>query len=53
MLERVDIEIKNEFKIKLTPKHDEPVYPQSLPIATNHKVKNEMLVELALSKNWV
>ena len=34
---RLDIGINTDFKIKLTPKHDEPVYAQSLPTPTNLK----------------
>ena len=34
---RVDIGINNDFKIKLTPKTDEPVYSQSLPCPINLK----------------
>ena len=47
---RLDIGINTEFKIKLTPKHDEPVYAQSLPTPTN--LKDEMLVELALQQEY-
>ena len=32
---RIDIGIKTDFKIKLTPKHDEPVYAQSWPTPTS------------------
>ena len=42
---RLDIGINTEFKINLTPKHDEPVYAQSLPTPTN--LKDDLLVELA------
>ena len=45
--QRLDIGFHNDFRIKLTPKHDEPVYAQSLPTPTNFK-DEEMLVELAL-----
>ena len=34
---RLDIGIDTEFKIKLPPKPDEPVYAQSLPTPTNLK----------------
>ena len=43
---RLDIGISTEFKTKLTPKHDEPVYAQSLPTPTN--LEDDLLVELAL-----
>ena len=47
---RLDIGINTEFKIKLTPKHDEPVYAQSLPTPT--KLKDDLLVELALMQEY-
>ena len=47
---RLDIGINTEFKIKLTPKHDEPVYAQSLPTQTN--LKDDLLVELALMQEY-
>ena len=47
---RLDIGIKTEFKINLTPKHDEPVYAQSLPTPTN--LKDDLLVELALMQEY-
>ena len=47
---RLDIGINTEFKIKLTPKHDEPVYAQSLPTPTN--LKDDLLVELALMQEY-
>ena len=47
---RLDIGINTEFKIKLTPKHDEPVYAQSLPTPTN--LKDNLLVELALMQEY-
>ena len=43
---RPDIGINHDFKIKLTPKTDEPVYSQSLPCPTN--LKEDLTVELAL-----
>ena len=43
---RLDIGINTEFKIKLTPKHDDKVYAQNLPTPTN--LKDDLLVELAL-----
>ena len=36
--------------MKLTPKHDEPVYAQSLPTPTN--LKGDLLVELALMQEY-
>ena len=42
---QTEIGISTEFKIKLNPKHDEPVYAQSLPTPTN--LKDDLLVELA------
>ena len=47
---RLEIGINTEFKIKLTPKHDEPVYAQSLPTPTN--LKDDLLVELALMQEY-
>ncbi len=38
--------INNEFKVKLTPEHDKPIYAQSLPTPINLKV--DLAVELAL-----
>ena len=46
---RLDIGI-NTDKIKLTPKHDEPIYAQSLPTSTN--LKDDLLVELALMQEY-
>ena len=43
---RLDIGINHDFKIKLTPKTDEPVYSQSLPCPINQK--EDLTVELAL-----
>ena len=43
---RLGIGINTELKIKLTPKHDDPVSVQSLPTKTN--LKGDLLVELAL-----
>ena len=48
--QRLDIGINTEFKIKLTPKHDEPVYAQSLPTPKN--LKDDLLVELALMQEY-
>ena len=46
----LDIGINTEFKIKLTPKHDEPVYARSLPTPTN--LKDDLLLELALMQEY-
>ena len=43
---RMDIGMNTEFKVKLTPKNDKPVYSQSLPMPIH--VKEDVLVELAL-----
>ena len=43
---RLDIGMNTDFKVKLTPQHEEPVYSQSLPTPTS--LKDDMLVELAL-----
>ena len=42
--------LTQKFNIKLTPKHVEPVYAQSLPTPTI--LKDEMLVELALQQEY-
>ena len=47
---RLDIWINTEFKLKLTPKHDEPVYAQNFPTPTN--LKDDLLVELALMQEY-
>ena len=47
---RLDIGINTDFKIKLTPKHDDPVYAQSLPTPTN--LKDDLLVERALMQEY-
>ena len=47
---RLDIGINTDFKIKLTPKHDDPVYAQSLPTSTN--LKDDLLVKLALMQQY-
>ena len=47
---RLDIGINIKFKMKLTPKHDEPVYAQSLPTPTN--LKDDLLVKLALMQEY-
>ena len=46
----LDIGIKDEFQIKLTLKHDEPVYVQSLPTPNN--LKDEMFVELVFQQEY-
>ena len=46
----LDNGIKTDFKIKLTPKHDDPVYAKSLPTTTN--LKNDLVVELALMQEY-
>ena len=43
---RMDIEMNTEFKVKLTPKDDKPVYSQSLPMPIH--LKEDLIVELAL-----
>ena len=47
---RHDIGTNNEFKIHLTPKHDEIVYAQNLPISKNFKER--MLIEFALQQEY-
>ena len=47
---RFDIGINTEFKIKLTPKHDEPVWTRSLPTPIN--LREDLLVELALMQEY-
>ena len=47
---RFDIDMNTEFKVKLTPQHEEPVYSQSLPTPTN--LKDNLLVELALMQEY-
>ena len=47
---RLDIGINTDFKIELTPKHDEPADAQSLPTPTN--LKADLLVELALMQEY-
>ena len=46
----LDIGINNEFRIKLTPGHDELVYAQTLLTPTN--LKKDMSVELAFSQEY-
>ena len=47
---RFDIGMNTDFKVKLTPQHEEPVYSQSLPTPTN--LKDDLLVELALMQEY-
>ena len=42
----MDIGMNTEFKVKLTPKDDKPVYSQSLPMPIH--LKEDLIVELAL-----
>ena len=48
--QRLDIGINTDFKIKLTPKHYDPVYAQSLTTPTN--LKDVQLVELPLMQEY-
>ena len=48
--QRLDLKLNSEFKIKLTPKHDEQVYAQNLPTPTI--LKDEKLFELALQQEY-
>ena len=47
---RFDIGMNTDFKVKLTPQHEKPVYSQSLPTPTN--LKDDLLVELALMQEY-
>ena len=47
---RLDIGINNNFKVKLTPKDERPIYPQSLPVPIN--LKEYLTVELALMHRY-
>ena len=47
---RLDIGINNDFKVKLTPKNENPVYTQSLPVPIN--LKEDLTVELALMQRY-
>ena len=47
---RFDIGMNTDFKVKLTPQHEEPVYSHSLPTPTN--LKDDLLVELALMQEY-
>ena len=43
--QRLDVGINHDFKVKLTPEHDKPIYAQSLPKPIN--LKDDLTVELA------
>ena len=47
---RFDIGMNSDFKVKLTPQHEEPVSSQRLPTPTN--LKDDLLVELALMQEY-
>ena len=47
---RLDIGINNNFKVKLTPKDERPIYTQSLPVPMN--LKEDLTVELALMHRY-
>ena len=47
---RLDIGKNDDFKIKLTPEHDEPMYTQGPPTPIHYR--DEVLVELALLQYW-
>ena len=47
---RLDIGMNTQFKISLTPKNDNPVYTQSLPVPIN--LKDDLTVELALTHKY-
>ena len=47
---RLDIGINNNFKVKLTPKDERPIYMQSLPVPIN--LKEDLTVELALMHRY-
>ena len=49
-LHTLDIGMNTQFKVSLTPKADQPVYTQSLPVAIN--LKEDMTVELALMHRY-
>ena len=46
----MDIGMKTEFKVKLTPKDDKSVYSQSLPMPIH--LKEDLIVELALMHKY-
>jgi hypothetical protein len=47
---RLDIGTNTEFKVKLTPEHNDPVYTQPLPTPLN--LKDEIMVELAVMQYY-
>ena len=47
---RLDIGINNNFKVKLTPKDERPIYTQNLPVPIN--LKEDLTVELALMHRY-
>ena len=47
---RLDIGANEEFKVKLTPENDKPMYTQGPPTPIHYRV--EVLVELALLQYW-
>ena len=47
---RMDIGMKTEFKLKLTPKDDKAVYSKSLPMPIH--LKEDLIVELDLMHNY-
>ena len=47
---RLDIGMNTQFKVCLTPKNDNPVYTQSLPVPIN--LKDDLTVELALMHKY-
>ena len=47
---RFDIGMNTDFKVRLTPQHEEPVYSQSLPTPTN--LKDDLLVESVLMQEY-
>ena len=47
---RLDIGINNNFKVKLTPKDERPIYTQSLPVTIG--LKGDLTVELALMHRY-
>ena len=48
--QRLDVGKNDDFKVKLTPGHDEPMYTQGPP--TPIQYRDEVLVELALLQYW-
>ena len=49
-LHRLDMSINNNFKVKLTPKDERPIYTESLPVPVN--LKEVLTVELALMHRY-